>query len=96
MTSSKIFEKRDFLGDKERKIRSWGSGLAQNQDFAKGEGPKPQVKSFTNLSKLEEVVSKLVQLECITDGTWGGAASAMRTWGDAPSSRAIFCKLLKK
>ena len=35
MMSSKIFEKRDFLWDKEWKIKRWGSDLAHNQDLLK-------------------------------------------------------------
>ena len=45
MTSSVIFEKRYFLLDKDRKL-----------------------KSFTNILKLGDVVSKLVQLKHITNG----------------------------
>ena len=35
MMSSEIFEKRDFLLDKEWKIKSWGFDLARNQDLLK-------------------------------------------------------------
>ena len=34
------------------KIRSWESGLARNQDFAKGEGLEPQVKKFYKYIKI--------------------------------------------
>ena len=53
ITLSEIFKERDFLWDKERKIRSWWSGLARNQDFAKGEGLEPQVKSFDFFNKTD-------------------------------------------
>ena len=46
MTSSEIFEKRDVLWDKEWKIRSSGSDLARNQNFAKREGAESLVKKF--------------------------------------------------
>ena len=46
-----------------------GPGLALNQDFVTGRGPKPKVK----MSKLGDVLSKLVQRKRITDedvGIW--------------------------
>ena len=67
MTSAEIFENRDFLWDKEGKIRSLGSDLAHNQNFAKGEGLKLQVKNFYKYIKRGDTVSKLLQLKCITD-----------------------------
>ena len=33
-------------------IKSWGSGLAHNQDFAKGEGLESQVKKFYKYIKI--------------------------------------------
>ena len=42
------------------KIRSWGFGLAGNQDFAKGEGLEPQVEKFyknIKIGRLGEQIS---------------------------------------
>ena len=52
MMSSEIFKKMDFLWDKERKIRSCGSGLARNHYFAKREGLQTQVKKFYKYIKI--------------------------------------------
>ena len=63
MTLSKFFEKRNFLWDKDIvkwRIRSRGLGLACNLDFAKEKGLEPKVKKISKMSKLGDVVSKLV------------------------------------
>ena len=59
MMSSKIFEKREFLWDKEWKIWSWESGLARNQDFVKGEGLEPQVIKFHKYIKIGRLVEQI-------------------------------------
>ena len=59
-TLSKFFKKRIFLWEKDilkLRIGSPGPELACNLDFAKGKGLEPKVKK---LSKLGDVVSKLV------------------------------------
>ena len=43
-------------------------------DFVKGKGLEPKLKTFSKLSKLGDVVSKLVQPKCITVGGLGAAA----------------------
>ena len=77
MTSSEIFEKRDFLWDKECKL-----------------------KSITNISKLGDVVSKLVYKSKVSQiGPGGGATSRRKLWesvGKALIRWAIFCKCSKK
>ena len=69
MTSSKIFEKRDFLWDKatvEWRIRIRDLDWHVTWILLKGENLKQKLKRFQKLSKLEEVVSKLVQTKRIT------------------------------
>ena len=56
MTSSKFFEKRDFLRDKD----TLGPGLACNLGFAKKKDLNQKLRRFSKLSKLGHVVSKLV------------------------------------
>ena len=80
ITSSEIFEKRDFLWDKEWKIKSWRSDLARNQDLLKGKDQNCKLKSFTYISKLGDVVSKLVQFKRVTDRPEVGATSRRRLW----------------
>ena len=52
------------------------------------------------ISNFGNVLRKLVQLKCITDGSLGaGAPSCRRLWGsggEAPSRWAIFCNFLEK
>ena len=82
--SSEIFEKRDFLWDKECKIRSWESGLARNQDFAKGEGLEPQVKKFYKYIKIGrrgEQISATQTYHRRGLGAEPPAAGGYRVWG---------------
>ena len=64
LTLSHIFEKKDFLWDKdtvEWRIRSRGlHELTSNLDFAKGKDLNQKLKIFQNCLKLRDVVSKLV------------------------------------
>ena len=53
------------------------SDLARNQDLLKGEDQNHKLKSFTNISKLGDAVSKSMQLKRVTDGAWG--------WSHQPS-----------
>ena len=74
------------------KDQSWRSDLARNQDLLKGKDKNRKLKSFTDISKLGDVVSKLVQLKRVTNG--GGATSCWRLWesgNEAPNHWAIFC-----
>ena len=71
MTSAEILKKELFLGQRYRRKEDQkpGPGLALNQDFVTGRGLKPKVK----MSKLGDVLSKLVQRKRITDedvGIW--------------------------
>ena len=89
---------------KEMKDRKLGSGLVRNQYFVKGKGLKPQVIKFyikiSNISKSGDAVSKLEQLNCITDGARGIRSPATQrllgSIGKAPSRWAMFCKFLEK
>ena len=53
---------------KDQKLGVWFGSLP---GFAIEEGLKPQVKKFSILSKLGDVVSKLVQLKHVTEEAWG-------------------------
>ena len=70
--------------------------MARNQDFAKREELERQVKNFSILSNLGDVMSKLVQLKHVTDRAW---ERSRRLWGSASealSRWAIFCNFLEK
>ena len=41
------------------------------------EGLEPQVKNFSILSKLRDVVSKLVQLKHVAEGAWGRSSQPL-------------------
>ena len=49
-------------------MRSWGSGLARSQNLVKVKDYNRNLKSFANILKLGNVVSKLVLLKHITNG----------------------------
>ena len=61
------------MGQKYRKMEDQksGPGLACNLDFATGKCLEPKVKNFPKLSKLGDVVSKLVYPKRITDWDLG-------------------------
>ena len=63
MTTSKFFEKRDFLLDKdtvERRIRSRCLGWHVTWVLLNKKGLEPKLKRFPKLSKLGDMLSKLV------------------------------------
>ena len=100
MTSSKIFEKRDFLGDKESKIRSRESGLAPNQNFAKGEGLEPQVKKFYKYIETEKGGEQISATQTCHRQGLGAERPAAGGYGGQgakpPSRQEIFCNFWKK
>ena len=53
-----------------RKDQKLGFWFGSQPGFAIEEGLEPQVKIFSILSKLGDVVSKLVQLKHVTEGAW--------------------------
>ena len=60
---SKFFKKSDFLWDKDivkRRIRSGGLGWHVTRILLKGKDLNQKFKNFPKLSKLADVVSKLV------------------------------------
>ena len=69
MTSSEIFERETFSETKYRRMEDQkpSTGLAFNQDFAKERELKPKAK----MSKLEDLLTKLVQFKLIAADTQG-------------------------
>ena len=92
----KFSKRKTFYGTKNDSSKAGGSDLAPNQDLLKEQDYNRKLKSFTNISKLGDIVSKSVQLRW---GQWTEPPPAGRLWGSggkAPSRWAIFCKFLEK
>ena len=71
MTSSNIFKKRAFYETKNERSEVKGLVWSATRILLQGKDWNRKLKSFTNISKLEDVVSKLELLKRITDGAWG-------------------------
>ena len=87
---------------KDFKMCPWGLHLcylARNQDLLKRKDQNRKLKRFINVSKLGDVVSKLVQLKHVTTGAWRRShqpPEAMGVWGRSTRALGDFCKFLEK
>ena len=60
-------------------IRSWGSaGSVHNQDFVKGEGPKPQVIKFYKYIKIWRSGEQIRAAQTYHRRAWGIRAPAIQ------------------
>ena len=94
------FSKREtFYGTKNERSEVGGLVWPVTRILLKGKDYNRKLISFTNILKLGDVVSKLVQLKRTKDGAWGKAPSCQRlrrSGSEAPNRWVIFCIFLEK